>query len=116
MRIRPTAGLEPSGYWQKVCAMADELLALSPLRSWSVTVAPPTQWTTAERLHRIRWHCKADYEAKELMVTVPPDSHDADEGCPEDVASHIIFDLLWDTVVAGHRKGSGDTTAEQSMP
>lgn len=115
MGIRMVAGLEPSGYWHEVCALATDLLDVSPLREWRVIVEPAAQRSTAERFNRIQWHCEADRAAKELTVTVPPDSHDSDEGEPEDVASYIVFDLLYDTAFAADG-GLGDTQPDGFAP
>ena len=87
-----TGGLEPSRYWQDVCALANDLLAESPMRDWSVVVSPQAQ----SRMPN--WACRVDAAAKELAVTVPAEGGGAEDTEPEDVATYIVFDLLYERV------------------
>jgi hypothetical protein len=97
MGVWMTGELEPSDYWQDVCALANELLTASPLRDWTVVVAPEAN---REAQHSSEWNCRLNRDAKELAVGVPSDSDDPAESEPEEVATYIVFDLLYERVSA----------------
>ena len=108
MGVCMTDGLEPAGYWQDVCALANDLLTESPLRDWSVVVSSEPKVGADGDAAVVEWGCRLDRDAKELAVNVPPDAHDPDETDPEDVATYIVFDLLLERVMAegGAPKGN----------
>jgi hypothetical protein len=99
MGVWMTGGLEPSDYWQNVCALANDLLTESPLRDWTVVVAPQSGKTEAPpALDSSAWGCQLDRESKELAVSVPSATDDPDETDPEELATYIVFDLLYERV------------------
>ena len=99
MGVWMTGGLEPSDYWQNVCALANELLTETPLRDWTVVVAPQSGKAEAPpALDPFDWKCRLDPGAKELTVSVPNETDDADDTAPEDVATYIVFNLLYERV------------------
>ena len=99
MGVWTTGGLEPSNYWQDVCALANNLLEESQLRDWTVVIAPESNGPEARRSDGAsEWDCRLDRDAKELAVCVPPEARDPDEDEPEDVATYIVFDLLYERV------------------
>lgn len=107
MSVWMTGGLEPSPYWQNVCALANDLLTETPMRDWTVLVAAmPFTGPVPGEGGTPRWDCRLDLAAKELAVGVPPQGDHLDETDPEDVATYIVFDLLYERVL-----GDGDGTA-----
>ena len=91
---------EPSGYWNQVCDLANDLLVELPLGDWDVTVRPRSA-ATLPHTGDGRWSYRADHGARQLTVDVPSDLHDGDDAAPEDVATHLVLDLLYGKVCRG---------------
>jgi hypothetical protein len=101
MAVHTFDGLEPQGHWEQVCALANDLLTELRLSEWDVTVRPQTparDGGDGQRLDGAGWTYEADLGAKQFTVAVPPGCRDADDGEPEDVATYIVLDLLYDKV------------------
>ena len=97
--------LEPERYWDTVRALADELLVSSGTPEWTIFVRtgkPLDAWGEPVHLPDAdgRWYVAVRWPNKELTVAVPDGPAEAADGAPEDVATHIVLDLL-DELVAG---------------
>src|SRR5437667_2473361 len=102
MGVLYDGSLEPTQYWQEVCAMANELLSESPLREWTIILRSKSPDSDEVRLtrgpvERDPWdafYSDADRGAMELTIGVPAESEVADEDDPGDLAAYIVLDLL----------------------
>ena len=110
MGVLITGGLEPSHYWQDVCALANDLLTETPMRDWTVVITPQARAGPARGPGVAAcWQCSLDLAAKELAVAVPAGGGDLDETEPEDAATYVVFDLLHERVLGD---GEGDAEGE----
>ena len=107
--------LEPAVYWDQVRGLAVELLAASSLSEWTVNVCPRAARPGWPDLTLDQWSYEADNASKRFDVCAPPISRALDEESPEDVASHVILDLLHTAVggTEGHAEGTdGDARGQ----
>ena len=93
MSVWMVGQLEPEAFWRQVCAMADDLLEVSPLRDWTVIIAS-TAGDEADE-----WDVDVDPLAKEMRVGPPAGPEAADDSEPDELATYIVLDLLHETVL-----------------
>ena len=106
MSVWAVGGLEPEEHWRRVCELADELLAASPERDWTVILSPSDFSGARVGRSGAAWDVDLDEAARELRLGVPAGPEPADESEPYELATHIVFDLLLETLYErAHRGG-----------
>ena len=93
MSVWTVGELEPEAFWRRVCVLADDLLAHSTLRDWTIIITPGAANEAAA------WGVDVDRDAREMRLTVPDGPDAPDESAPDEVATYVVLDLLHEAVL-----------------